>query len=31
MHLCSELIELKAASNEVFQRHIISNYSAFVR
>ncbi|KAL4596558.1 hypothetical protein ACB092_12G171900 [Castanea dentata] len=31
MHLCSELIELKAASNEEFQRNIISNYSAFVR
>ncbi|GMY06326.1 exocyst complex component EXO84B-like [Fagus crenata] len=30
-HLCSELLELKAASNEEFQRNIFSNYSAFVR
>ncbi|KAL6271371.1 hypothetical protein ACE6H2_028282 [Prunus campanulata] len=30
-HLCSELLELKAASSEEFHKHIFSNYSAFVR
>ncbi|KAM1346404.1 hypothetical protein ACFX13_036458 [Malus domestica] len=30
-HLCSELLELKAASGEEFHKHIFSNYSAFVR
>ncbi|XP_031377478.1 exocyst complex component EXO84B-like isoform X2 [Punica granatum] len=30
-HLCSELLELKAASDEEFQENIFANYSAFVR
>lgn len=30
-HLCPELLELKEASNEDFQRNIFSCYSAFVR
>ncbi|KAK2984618.1 hypothetical protein RJ640_029124 [Escallonia rubra] len=30
-HLCSELLELKMASDEEFQKNIFSNYSAFVR
>ncbi|XP_021888565.1 exocyst complex component EXO84B-like isoform X2 [Carica papaya] len=30
-HLCSELLELKVASDEDFHRNIFSNYSAFVR
>ncbi|KAH7517419.1 exocyst complex component EXO84B [Ziziphus jujuba] len=30
-HLCSELLELKAASNEDFHRNIFSNYTAFIR
>ncbi|KAK8694031.1 hypothetical protein V6N13_071595 [Hibiscus sabdariffa] len=30
-HLCSELLELKAESDEDFHRNIFSNYSSFVR
>ncbi|XP_062024913.1 exocyst complex component EXO84B-like isoform X1 [Rosa rugosa] len=30
-HLCSELLELKAASNGDFHRHIFANYSSFIR
>ncbi|XVF81029.1 hypothetical protein PTKIN_Ptkin15bG0123600 [Pterospermum kingtungense] len=30
-HLCSELLELKAESDEDFHRSIFSNYSSFVR
>nr|XP_004292228.2 PREDICTED: exocyst complex component EXO84B-like [Fragaria vesca subsp. vesca] len=30
-HLCSELLELKVASNEDFHSHIFANYSSFVR
>ncbi|KAE7997868.1 hypothetical protein FH972_002465 [Carpinus fangiana] len=30
-HLCSELLEIKEASDEDFHRTIFSNYSAFVR
>ncbi|KAL3753110.1 hypothetical protein ACJRO7_000499 [Eucalyptus globulus] len=30
-HLCSELLELKAASDEEFHQNILSNYSTFVR
>ncbi|KAF3436112.1 hypothetical protein FNV43_RR23204 [Rhamnella rubrinervis] len=30
-HLCWELLDLKAASNEEFHKTIFSNYSAFVR
>ncbi|XWS36470.1 hypothetical protein CRYUN_Cryun20dG0088200 [Craigia yunnanensis] len=29
-HLCSELLELKAESDEDFHRNIVSNYSSFV-
>ncbi|KAL6208815.1 hypothetical protein ACLB2K_019760 [Fragaria x ananassa] len=30
-HLCSEILELKVASNEDFHSHIFANYSSFVR
>ncbi|XP_062080053.1 exocyst complex component EXO84B-like [Humulus lupulus] len=30
-HLCSELLELKLASNEEFNKNIFSNYSVFIR
>ncbi|PON34765.1 Exocyst component Exo84, C-terminal [Parasponia andersonii] len=30
-HLCSELLELKLASNEEFHKNIFSNYAAFIR
>lgn len=30
-HLCSELLELKAESNEDFQMNILSNYTAFLK
>ncbi|XP_024019164.1 exocyst complex component EXO84C [Morus notabilis] len=30
-HFCSELLELKLASNEEFHKNIFSNYTAFIR
>lgn len=30
-HLCSELLELKAESDEDFQMNVLSNYTAFLK